>query len=378
MRLLHLYLGSWFPKTDLHLEELKNFLEDRSVIEGLDQVQAHTYHDALDPQDISLSATDGAEILDATTQGFHFQYIEDGLLMLSKKVEDAYHDMEQLTQFYHEKLSPALAYIYSTGAKGLEVIRTPGGERTIFLTAEGAKQKEIENFFSDCNKTLDTIESYDGFTVYADQNFLIVNFTKRISISEREKIVEYVIFFNEVKRHLVKLLQTHRNIWDEAEAMLSKTSIKNNELPYFNKQLTDYANLVANIESRIDQMLVNVEYRERIVNNYPTSVKQFSSLFSNVLQNMDYMKNLYIMTGRHLENNINNIATIYRENEERSLNKLQLLFLTTVITSFLALRQFPELEALLTLSLVAIVATAFIHYIFNKSLGRRVRIKKKQ
>ena len=323
MQLKKVYLGSWFPKTSLHLDELANFLVDGSVTELLDKELGIKIFKKLNPQNIALKEKNGIKYLSATAGKFDFAYFEDGLLMTSVNAgKNLKNSCKDLAVFYNNTLSSAFAFIYSRGAKGLEIIRQPGLSKSFFVTAVNANKKEIGKFFQSVNKKIKEVHTHHDISVaYADE-LVLVSQNHSSGRGNPEHLLDYIIFFDEVQRHLNKLLYMHRHIWDEADLIISKSSVNLKELPEDNAQLTEYSNTVANIKARIKQMKLNLNYRQKKMSKDTF----FSQKVNNISQNLDYLDNLFEMTSTHLLNNVTELSSIYQNTQQTALNRLQMLF----------------------------------------------------
>jgi hypothetical protein len=387
MNLKNIYIGSWFPKTVLHLEELFNFLDKEIIADGLSKNTANKLYKKLNLSDIKLQMNNtDFQYLKAQSGSFEFSYFEDGLLIIKKEIINLKDDISKILNFYHNELSPCLAFLYSRGAKGLEIIRSPGSEKMLFITSEETNNKEINIFFNSLNKKINSVNNYKEFSIYYTNNIILLNFNKSSQINNYEHFVEYLILNNEIKQHLNKLLQIHRYIWDKADEILAESEVKIKKLPHNNEMLNNFANIVANIKSRINQIKLNFDYREIKLQKNIIPPKLLLE-FKNLDQVIDYLKNLFEMTHQHLQNNISRLSTLYQENQQNALNKLQLLFLISVVTGFLTLGAFPgaklffydvnnnlisegeitsfDIPTLLQFGAITLLTTFIIYYLWN-------------
>jgi hypothetical protein len=340
MKIKKIFLGSWFPKSDLHLDEIYDFLTSGLVISLLNKEKAKALRAKLRLQEVKYEDFQDIKAVVARAGEFNIRYFEDGLLVVEKSYVGLEKDLKELSDFYQNKLSVSFAYLFSKGAKGLEIIRSPGSQKKYFFVTQKATKREIENFCRMKNSSIETIGDDADFSIYRTAKFEIVNLKKQNTKVDLDNLIEYLILFSEIKKHLVNLMETHRIIWDQAESIVSKSHLRASELPNLSNVLTGYSNQVANIKTRIEQMRLNFVFREDKMNEDFLHHDLLLD-FQSIKQNLVYFKNLFDMTQEQLKNNINNLTSVYQSTQRRALNRLQLLFLTSVVVSFVSLGAFP-------------------------------------
>jgi len=341
MKIKNIYIGSWFPKIKLHLDEFKQFLNDATIHQELDTKKAKELFRKLRPQNVhtDISAKGLTELIAENQKGFTYSYYEDGLLLLKGKVKDFRTSRGKIVDFYQSTLTPCLAYIFSRGAKGLEIIRLPKLPKRIIAVTENANKRSINTFFNKEKEAVDESYNFGSFEVYFAENIILINAKSRLSAKQIDNIVQEIVFLTEINRHLYWLLQTHRFIWEEAKKILDVSYVQTKQLPRYIEKLTiDYKN-VTNINSRIDQMQVVLASRKESLKNI--SDKKWHDYFENKFQKTkmetNYIKKTFIMTSGFLKNNITYLSSLYQEISEEAIRRLQFLFLINVVSSFLVL-----------------------------------------
>ena len=337
MKIEKIYLGSWFPKTGIHLDEFIDFLSRQKVIELLNENEAKKLHAKLKPYGIIEKTRDDTRYVQAQSGIYSFKYFDEGLLMVEAETAGSSKEFDKMLDFYQHKLSPCLAYLFSVGAKGLEIVREPGLKKNFYLCADRATPKDMDKLFKKLNYQVDSVETNEDFLIYRADGFTAIGFYAKINHKQLELLMEYLIVLDEVKRHLAKILQAHRHIWEAAEKIWRSNRIRVKELPENTSLLTDYLTQVSNIEVRLQQMQINIDYRETKAKDYPELYENLRVDFINVKQNLDYIKNLFVMSHRQLDNASRHLSSIYKQNQQSSLYRLQILFLTSVVASLLML-----------------------------------------
>lgn len=359
------------------MDEFRNFLLNGAVIDLLEKRTALELFKKLNPRAVELGERDGIRFAQARCGELTLRYFEDGLLVIEKQATDLKKDFDKIIKFYKNDLSPALAYLYSKGAKGLEIIRTPGSKKPLFVSSLGASQDEVAAFFSAQNKKVDAVSGYKELSInYADELVLInINKDSEHSEEEAQSLIENIILFNEAGRHLRKLLQTHRAIWDKADVIISKSNTKIKDLPKDSEVLTDFSNTVVNIKARIEQMKLNLSYRERTFSN--KGAERLLLKFKNRNQDLDYLLSLFEMTNTHLNNNISQLSSIYQEHQQKSLDRLQILFIVSVVTGFLSLGFFDSfyIFTILKFGGITILTALLVYYFWNVFIYKKIKRK---
>lgn len=381
------------------MDEFRNFLLNGSVIDLLAKKPALELFKKLNPKTVEFGERDGIRFAQAGCGELVIRYFEDGLLVVETQASNSLKkDFDKIMKFYTDDLSPALAYLFSKGAKGLEIIRAPGSKKPFFVSSLGAAKNEVDLFFSAQNKKVDTISSYKELSVNYAEELVLININKENEHSEEEaqSVIENIILFDETSRHLNKLLQTHRTIWDKADIIISRSNTKIKDLPRDSEVLTDFSNTVVNIKARIAQMKLNLNYRESKINK---GAEKLLLKFKNINQDIDYLLSLFEMTDTHLNNNIAQLSSIYQEHQQEALNRLQMLFLISVVTSFLALGTYGNIDMtfygqdknllaqggytmfdifdLLKFGGITILATLAVYYFWNFFTFKKVKRKTK-
>lgn len=401
MKIKNIYLGSWFPSTFLHLEEFYNLVDLQEADPKLNRQRQGQLLRGMSIQDSELDVSpENFEYLKLISGRFVIRYFEDGLLIVSAKASNEGGEEDQIFKFYKNKLSKVLAFIRSRGPRGLEIIRKPGQRKTCFLTCEDVDLVSAKEFFAKRKEKIRVVSQYPEFNLYSAGKTVLVEINPEIREQQdfdETHFMEYLIYLTEMKDHLWRLLGRQRDIWDQAEEII-EGEFRIKDVPKQNTILTDMANEVANIESRLDQMRLNFDYRFGKVVRGEVFSTRFQGDFRNIDQTLSYIWNLYEMTATSLSNNLENQTSFYQDNQRNALNKLQLLFLVSVVAGFIRLGSIGgsrlkifdtddiqvfsgiessfNLSSLIEFGLIAIAVTAGIYYLWNFAF-RRIWVRKK-
>jgi len=116
MKINRIYLGTWLPRTRIHLREIYDFLKNCSGTD-LNEGQLRNYHQQLNIEKIEYQNNPDFDSLEFTSGRITVAITEDGIIQLMvDKIEDMEADLKEFEEFNSKKLAPALAYIFSRGA----------------------------------------------------------------------------------------------------------------------------------------------------------------------------------------------------------------------------------------------------------------------
>jgi len=109
-------IGGWFQRTTLHLTEVFDFIQ-KAKSDYLDTDQLRPLRNGL-----GVESTERKnwllEYVEARSRDkVLFKFYEDGLVVLRKQVDgDVDSVLDELQNYYDDRLSPALKYLFSRGA----------------------------------------------------------------------------------------------------------------------------------------------------------------------------------------------------------------------------------------------------------------------
>ena len=119
MKITNVYIGGWFQRTMLQLTEIYDFLRSKSSHLNLEQEKLDELHKNLGIGKIVYGVS-GEEYIEFTTSfDIAVKIYEDGLISLNNRrvSEDTlFADIDKVTDYYENKLSPAISYLFSLGA----------------------------------------------------------------------------------------------------------------------------------------------------------------------------------------------------------------------------------------------------------------------
>ena len=279
-------IGSWIPRTRLHLQEFYKFLQGDNLL--LDEKTAKKYRRSLQLDKV-VYHDEVLDYVEAKNKEVTVRFTQDGIVYMLGK------DAKTITPYFEKKLLPALSYLFSKGA-------------SVPKLAEDHDKKKIKT------KTI----GKKGVTSL--------------------ELYEYLLFNEEYEAALHAALHVHRVVWDEISEIRNREKIKYKDLPKVRNVLLETKESISFFKSRITQMRSFIEER-RGAN--PKILKQLAKKghdeFESLKQTQNYMQTLLVMTEEYADTTLQMVRMIYQENEQKELNTLQIIFTMGVAVSFITL-----------------------------------------
>ena len=322
MRIEKVYIGGWFQRTTLQLSEIYDFLREAKSELNLDKKKLVKLHDALDLSTIEYGI-DGLEFIKATTRvGVNIKIFEDGLIVLNDSditEFSLFNDIDALADYYDNKLSPAISYIFSLGApvpKELANIKTVF---PYFIVLKKAKKNDIATLLAKTEKEKYFEFSNKDYDVVRGNKYYFIN-NKTKSIDQVERYIEEQIFIREFKGQLHRYLNLHRIIWEKIDAVKENAKVKGKDIVAFTSKLDGYKKTVNLIDSRIDQMTTYISTREKIAKNDVSLTESLDLIgyrYETLKNTVYYMQHIWSMT----KNYLNQAETLFNGLESQVTEK---------------------------------------------------------
>jgi hypothetical protein len=329
MEIKRVYVGGWFQRTRLHLGEIYDFLRDADSPLNLDKNELVRLQKTLVITRLDL-VVDRLECIVMETENISLRIYEDGLITLSTQhSHDLQQDIKLLTDYYENKMSPALSYIFSLGApvpKELANIKTV---YPYFIVTTGATDERTNELFGEFSQTKYFTVKNQSFSIYRGDKLYIID-QSGASDKEVERFIEEQIFLREFRGQLHRYLNLHRSIWEQIADVKERGSIKGEEIVSYKKKVDEYAKTIDFISTRINQMGVYLRTRGAIaasdenLNKFRDTLNYKHETMGDTLE---YIKDIWVLTQRY----VSSAAQIFNDLQAKSTNtSVQNL---TVVTS---------------------------------------------
>lgn len=363
--------GGWYQRTTLHLSEIYDlFVEAKSNL-NLSKEQLAEYARLLDFASVTREAG-YLEFIRATTRnGIEVRYYEDGLYILEIESSDIEGGKKMLSDYFENRLSPAIAYIFSLGAPTPKIL---ANIKTVHPTVISVTGKNPASYVVDTTIFGEVYQKIVAKDIVVYKTPLYIFVVSKPGAEEKvADVVAMQIFFREFKDQLEKYLNIHRNLWEEISAIKERKSVKGNEVEVLRSKLDHYQKAISLISNRINQMGTYIRTRSSVakkldIENHLTELFQFK--FEVLSDTLDYIKELWKMTVDYLNSAIQNLVEIKGQSTTRGIQSLQLITSLGVVSGiigYLSKNEFPQITAIGALYfLLIIVATWLVNYTLTR------------
>lgn len=330
MKITNVYIGGWFQRTMLQLTEIYDFFRECKSNLALDQEKLNDFHKSLEIGRIDYGVSGEEYVTFTTALNITVKIYEDGLIVLNNNhvTEDTlFTDIDKVTDYYENKLSPAINYLFSLGApvpKELAHIETV---YPYFIVCDNVSKEEMADLLNRTEKQKYFEFNNDKYDVVRGDKYYLIN-NKKKSLESIEKYLESQIFIREFKGQMHRYLNLHRIIWEKIDEVKENVHVKGADIVKFNSKLEGYSKTVNLIDGRINQMGTYISTREKISKNEP-ELAEFLAIsgyrFETLRDTLDYIKYLWDMTQTYLSSAQKLFSSLKSDVSNKSINSLTLV-----------------------------------------------------
>ena len=373
MKINSIYVGGWFQRTMLQLSEIYDFLRDCKTQLDLSTEKLSEYRKTLQIGKIDYGVA-GEEYVEFTTAvNIRVRVFEDGLITLKNEnvSEDTlFADIEHVTDYYENKLSPAFSYLFSLGApvpKELAHIETV---YPYFIVCDNATKDEIADLLARTEKQKYFEFINDKYDVIRGDKYYFIN-NKKQSLDNIERYIEEQVFIREFKGQLHRYLNIHRIIWEKIDTVKEQASVKGADIVKFSSKLEGYAKTINLIDGRINQMSTYLPTREKIAKS-DEELAEFLAIsgyrYETLKDTLDYIKSLWTMTKNYVSSAQKLFDGLGSQITEKSVDNLTIVTSMGVGASLIGL--FTESAPSFTVfGVVYFFALALVGWLVNKIMS---------
>lgn len=335
-----IYLGVWFQRNSLHLQEFRNFLNGQIGVSGLDKKEGDFFRNNLGLKEIKFLREDDYGLISARAKEMEVIMTEDGVTMLHLEIkEDFKKTINELEDFYSKKLSPTLTYLYSRGAplpKDLSLIKEV---YPLYLFGFNLDKKEIKEALSFVKDKPYLEEEKSGVEVYTGNEIVIVNLKNKKFLDEKviKNLVRNLVLFREFEKQLSQYLNLHRNIWESINLIRESKTITIKNVPQIRYKILDHLKTLSFVRARLCQMKDILVSREQTLKKEEIKLLDDLDLenrFKILYSEQSYIINLWDMTTEYAQGTIGLLDSLINENTQKELGFLQTISFMGVATGF--------------------------------------------
>lgn len=335
MKISNVYVGGWFQRTMLQLSEIYDFLRECKTQLDLDQEKLNEYRKNLGIGKLDYGVAGEEYVKFTTAENITVKVFEDGLIVLNNQnvSEDTlFADIDKVTDYYENKLSPAFSYLFSLGAPVPKELANIETVYPYFIVCDNADKKDMSELLSRTEKQKYFEFENENYDVVRGDKYYFIN-NKKQSNDNIERYIEEQIFIREFKGQLHRYLNLHRIIWEKIDSVKENVNVKGSEIVKFTSKLEGYAKTINLIEGRINQMSTYISTREKIAKS-DNDLSEFLAIsgyrYETLRDTLDYIKYLWTMTKNYVSSAQKLFDGIKQDVTSKSVDSL------TIVTSMSA------------------------------------------
>jgi len=377
MQIQKIYIGGWFQRTTLHLTEIWDFLKHGKSNLDFPQKELEKARDILSLGEVTRQNGPLEYISVKIDSDMNYRIYEDGLIILEKEFKFLKDDFKIIKNYYDEKLSKSLSFIFS---KGAPVPKELANIKTILpyiVTAVDAEKSEIEKIFKDESEEIYSTISTKNIEVYRSPGIILVNNLRDENLAR--EIIESQIFFREFKSQLHRYLEIHRILWEKIRKIKERGQIKGAEIDVLRNELSVYQKTINLIGARIEQMPTYLKTRQKItdvekIDEYLQPLFQLK--FETLLDTHEYIKYLWEMTQNYLASAIEIFTELQAKRTENTISTLRVITTVGVVAALLGYLGKDALPKFTSMGLIYFSLLILMTWIINGVISKFYKTKK--
>ncbi len=335
MKISNVYVGGWFQRTMLQLSEIYDFLRECKTELALDPERLQEFRRNLGIGKIEYGVQGEEYIKYTTNESISVKIFEDGLIVLNNyevSEDTLFTDIEKVTDYYENKLSPAFSYLFSLGAPVPKELANIQTIFPYFVVCNKASKNDLSVLQSRTEKQKYFEFNNPKYDVIRGDKYYFIN-NKKSDLDNIERYIEEQIFIREFKGQLHRYLNLHRIIWEKIDTVKENAKVKGSELVKFTTKLEGYAKTVNLIDGRIDQMGTYIATREKIAKS-DEDLTEFLAIsgyrYETLRDTLNYIKYLWNMTKNYVSSAQKLFESLKQDVTSKSVDSL------TIVTSMSA------------------------------------------
>lgn len=330
MKISNVYIGGWFQRTMLQLSEIYDFLRECKSELNLDPKKLEEFRKNLELGKVDYGVS-GEEFINFTTAiGIEVKIFEDGLITLNNKnvSEDTlFADIDKVQDYYENRLSPALNYLFSLGAP---VPKELAGIKSIypyFIVCEKATSEDMRELLVRTEKQKYFEFKNEKYNVVRGDKYYFIN-NKSQSLDKIERYIEEQIFIREFKGQMHRYLNIHRIIWEKIDDVKAHVKVKGSEIVKFTTKIEGYSKTINLIDGRIKQMGTYIATREKIAKS-DAELAEFLAIsgyrYETLRDTLNYIQYLWGMTQNYVNSAKKQFDGLKGDVTNKSVNSLTIV-----------------------------------------------------
>lgn len=377
MEFANIYIASWAPSSTLHLKEYYRalafwesaYFKRKEVKAWVKDMEVEEVH--YNPEAINVI---GGRFLNQ----LFFRVSEDGMIIVGKSAESLDKDSQRLDQFLTKKMNQLWDNLFSRGAALPKVFEEIESRHPVLVTLSGASHDDLDAVFREFEVIPYKKINLEKGEVWIGETLVLVN-NSEYSKEELDKMVEHLLFARVYEIQLERFVKGYEVLWNKVDGIRNQSFIQQTELARVHDHILNIQSQADFFKARLNQMQHFLNWRGKLIDEYVPDLtlnKTFKRFFMSLDSSQKYLEELWAMLARYITSTVSLIGFLYSDTERKNIATLQKLFLVSTVAAMISLGGLAivDMQRVLVFGGLAIVLSAFVHFILFKVLIKYKRI----
>ena len=393
MNINRIYLGTWLPRTSIHLKEIYHFFKSGSGID-LDQNKLGYLKKQLNIKNLVFNNNSDFDSVKFSSENITTTITEDGIILIMlSHVIDINADIKKIESFYINQLGPGLAYLFSRGAPLPQTLLNIKEVYPKILVGQSIAPKEAEEYLKDRGDEFLAEISSDKLVIFYGQESELVDISNVMVQQNYSEFLDilftYTIFIRSFSDLLERYLKLHRSVWTEISSIRENTNLRYSDFTIIRNKILDILKTISFIRARLQQMVGILSIRNAAASE--ECKQKLSALglnrFLTLEKSSQYMDNLWQMTADYGNSTMTLFESLLEENTQREIRLLQQITMIGVMVGFFGMNiafpwedRWPNIftSSFIVVGVIILILGVFYLFVKKMIMNRRFVVENKK
>jgi hypothetical protein len=270
---------------------------------------------------------------------------QDGLIYGIKNVINIVDDVAKLNHFIIEVIYKDILQMHILDTLLIRKLTNKDPEVLIFNPR--AEVGQVKKLFKSLGRNFDyTISTKKPFSIikYYGSGLAVFNYSFSQKNSKLKTLFESQIVLSDYQNIIPFLVSEYHDIWGQVSDVRNKSQLRMKELPSLIDKLLEAERQIRHTMSQLQQFDNFLSERQRIAlqNKDETILKNLKMFdFEEMINLNDYVNEQWVMAKDYVHSTLTLIDTIYKENSQKEITLLQVIFAVGTIATIVSLGAMP-------------------------------------
>ena len=372
-----IYIGTWLPRTHIHLGEIYHFLST-GLGADLDKKRTKNLHKQLGIQELVFSNNQDFNSVQFTSAGITVTITEDGvILLMTNAVDNLKASTKKIESFYVNHLGPSLAYLFSRGALLPQTLVNVEEVYPRIFIGENIQQSEVQEIFRSQNDQLLTQASSGDTIIFYGKELEVISRQNSDATAHFDSLIINLVFTQSYSDLLKRYLAAHRSVWADISLIKESPHLRYRDFPEIRNRILNFLKTISFIRTRLEQMTEILLARDSII--LEDVRKKLADLglesFAVLKSSSRYFLDLWQMTTDYANSTLTLFESLVEENTQREIRLLQQVAVAGMLVGFFGMNiafpwedRWPDTLMSSFAVVGVIIASMIIFYLVSKKI----------